>query len=225
MAQVDIEEFETLGRAWIRNAIPTASLDRFARLCEVGSRPGMRLGLTDELRAHIGALSPLIESFGVDLSPVRLVSFNKSAAANWSVPWHQDRVIAIAKQRDVIGYSNWIPKEGFWHCEPPLEILKGMIFVRVHFDDCGKANGAMELALGSHRRGLVEAARARAVAETSEIEVCEAEAGDVLVAKALILHRSSTATKATSRRALRIDYARTNSLSPELDWAFSTAPQ
>lgn len=221
MALFGNPEFETLGRVWFRKVIPANSLTDFARLCDVGGRPGLRLGLRDELRAHLNAFSNLLANFGVDSKPVRMVSFNKSPEANWSVPWHQDRVIAVAKRRETSGYSNWVHKDGFWHCEPPFEILKSMIFVRVHFDACDKTNGAMSLALGSHQAALVDAVRAREIAEASEIEVCEAEAGDILVAKALILHRSSTAMKATSRRALRVDYARRNQLAPELEWALT----
>ena len=221
MAPVDVEEFETLGRVWFRNLIPAQAVADLAHLCDAGDRPGLRLGLGDELRSRLSAQSKALANFHVDPNPVRLVSFNKSPAANWSVPWHQDRVIAVAERRMTDGYANWVPKEGFWHCEPPLDILKGMIFVRIHFDDCDKSNGAMELALRSHSNGLVDARRAREIAEASEIETCEAKAGDVLIAKALILHRSATANVATTRRALRIDYANREMLAPELTWAVS----
>lgn len=135
------------------------------------------------------------------------------------MPWHQDRVIAVAQRQDVPGYSNWLQKDSDWHCEPPAGMLKGMVFARVHFDACSEENGAMELSLGSHNHGMVEAADARMVAEACPREVCVAAPGDVLFVKALTLHRSLTSRSEAPRRALRIDFARRSELDDRLRWA------
>lgn len=194
----------------------------FAQHCDAGEIPGIRLDLTTELARYLGPASVISRQavrLGVDATPVRIVAFNKSSSANWSVPWHQDRVIAVADQIEMPGYSNWVEKGPVWHCEPPIGVLHNMVFIRVHFDGCDETNGAIEIALGSHRKGFVDARQAKDVAEMHEIEVCRANPGDVLIVKALTLHRSSSSLLAVSRRALRVDYARRSDLDPRLSWS------
>src|SRR5437868_7983218 len=38
---------------------------------------------------------------------VRATLFDKSAGANWRVPWHQDVFVATANPADVAGFSAW----------------------------------------------------------------------------------------------------------------------
>ena len=215
-------ELETTGRIWCRALLSLADVKDFVRLCEVGDRPGIRMRLTPALAGFIGPASAISKEAvraGMDASPVRIVSFNKSSTANWSVPWHQDRVIALAERIETAGYTNWVEKDQVWHCEPPVELLNNLIFIRVHFDGCDEKNGAMEIAQGSHRKGLVDARHAKDVAESHEIEVCRAAPGDVLIVKGLTLHRSGSSQAEGSRRALRVDYARRCDLSPHLSWS------
>lgn len=50
----------------------------------------------------------LVDAFP-NLRPTRVVTFDKSETANWGVPWHQDRVIAVQERHDVDGFENWSP--------------------------------------------------------------------------------------------------------------------
>jgi len=43
------------------------------------------------------------------------------------VPWHQDRIIAVARKTQVPGSHNWSHQAGVWHCEPPGEVLQRML--------------------------------------------------------------------------------------------------
>ena len=142
-----------------------------------------------------------------DVQPVRIVYFNKSDDANWAVPWHQDRVIAVKEKHEIDGYKNWSNKHGLWHCEPPLNILKQMLFVRIHLDDSTEENGAMEIAKGSHFEGFVTSKEAQGIAEKYETHLCEAKRGDVLVLNMMTLHRSLASRSLLSRRTLRVDFA------------------
>ncbi|MEL6839638.1 MAG: phytanoyl-CoA dioxygenase family protein [Pseudomonadota bacterium] len=139
--------------------------------------------------------------------PVRAVAFDKSPSRNWSIPWHQDRIIAVRERADIPGFSNWSNKDGVWHCEPHESILNRMLFVRLHLDDADQDAGAMEVAVGSEIEGFVEASSARTVAERYDGHICTAARGDVLVLPMLALHRSLPATNPRRRRVLRIDYA------------------
>ena len=215
------EAFKAQGRFWFRGGVsePILSiLDKTARLeGAVGARPD----LTEELRdilSKTGGPGGLLTVFGDELTPVRIVAFNKTAETNWAVSWHQDRVIAVAERHDVPGYGAWSRKSGVWHCEPPQEVLDRMLFVRVHLDDSGPDDGAMRIALGSHRLGPVPEADARRNAEALPQEDCGGARGDVLVLKMLTLHASSASKTTRPRRVLRIDYAPRLLLPPPLAW-------
>lgn len=223
---MDAKELEDAGRVWLRGTIPPDDLERLALCCDVGRKPGIRLEAKPSLMRTLADCAPLSEflgSIGLDTVPTRLVAFNKSLSSNWSVPWHQDRVIAVRDRIECDGFASWVPKDGFWHCEPPIALLENMVFVRIHLDAADEKNGTFQLALGSHKHGLIPSEEAAGVAEASAIEACHAKAGDILIVKALLLHRSARvscgASSVDERRALRIDYANKSQLSPPLDWA------
>ena len=220
----DLAELESVGRVWRRKLLSANEIEKLALHCDVGGAPGVRMPLSSELLPLLGPNSKVsreVAKFGVDGVPVRLVAFNKSDDANWGVPWHQDRVAAVATKVECAGYSNWVAKEGFWHCEPPIDLLTHMLVVRIHIDPCDEQNGAMEIAQGSHKLGFVPASMAGSVVKSLPTELCEADAGDVLIMKALTLHRSLKALNASSRRALRVDYARRSDLDRKLHWSIS----
>ncbi len=205
-----VERFERDGRAWLREVVPPDELRRWRRLASLDGRPGARIPPSNPLFDAIAnsTLSEHLKALWPEMLPVRLVSFNKSPSANWGVPWHQDRVISVERKADLPGYSNWSRKSGIWHCEPPAAILESMFFVRVHLDRHGADNGAMEIALGSHRAGKVAAEAAASVETRHRTELAIAEPGDVLVLAMLTLHRSLPSISKEDRRVLRVDYAR-----------------
>ncbi|RLJ41353.1 phytanoyl-CoA dioxygenase PhyH [Litoreibacter meonggei] len=202
------DEFDQYGRVWLRDSVSDADLALLDKATANSSKAGQRLGSSAALDAVLSKNSSLLTSIQrLDpmAMPVRTVAFNKSESANWGVPWHQDRVIAVNDRVDIEGYHNWTKKSGTWHCEPPETVLDGMLFVRVHLDDANQSNGAMEIAVGSHAGGIVPSAQAEKAANTYPIEVCDAKRGDVLILKMLTLHCSKPATVQSGRRVLRID--------------------
>mgnify|MGYP000002586514 FL=1 len=214
------DEFEKCGRVWLRNAVSNEDLALFDRATDASAKAGQRLDMSMALREALSEDSTLVSAVRLlapRTFPVRIVAFNKSESANWGVPWHQDRVIAVAERADVAGYVNWTNKSGIWHCEPPESILDEMLFVRVHLDDTDQTNGAMEIAVGSHAEGVVEFARANTAASSYPIETCSAKRGDVLILKMLTLHASKPAKVKSGRRVLRIDFSPSHLPSP-LAW-------
>lgn len=219
--EVDRIELERDGRSWVRGALSETDLIAFDRACGMNDSPGMRLDRRDDLSPTIGDASPLTRlarKFLPDAVPVRIVGFNKSSTINWSVPWHQDRVIAVRMRHEVDGYGLWTKKEGTWHAEPPIDLLRNMIFARVHLDDADERSGCLEVAIGTHAFGRVNATDALRLAQSAQVELCEAKRGDVLFVKALTLHRSRPSRKGTDRRAVRVDYC-AEVLSGPLEWA------
>lgn len=168
--------------------------------------------------AGIDAIDALAASLIPGARPVRIVAFNKSEASNWTLPWHQDRVVALRERTETPGFTNWTNKAGIWHAEPPMELLERMLFARIHLDPADTENGCLQVALGTHARGKIAAADAEAIANAAPIEDCIAQRGDVLFAKALILHRSSPSHTNAGRRAIRVDYC-AEPLPPPLEWA------
>ncbi len=214
-----MNEFERNGRLWFRKALTATDIQALEQVLPADGAASARLdlpSLCDILQA-LPNLTRIVDQFGAGFRPVRLVAFDKSADRNWTVPWHQDRVIAVADRADVEGFSNWSLKAGTWHCEPPTETLEKMLFARIHLDACAPSNGAMEIALGSHGSGKVEAVDAQRVASKHQTEICNAESGDVLILKMLTLHRSQPSQTASHRRALRVDFAN-SSLPAPLCW-------
>ena len=218
-----VQEFEHTGRVWFRQALSDAAVEAFDQLSDPQGGAGRRIAPTESMLAICGLeseLGQLARRVLPGARAVRLVSFHKSSNLNWSVPWHQDRVIAVREKVEAPGFSNWVRKSGFWHVEPPVEYLERMMFVRVHLDATDQKNGCLELALGSHHHGRVAAADASEIAERCDRAPCTAKRGDVVFIKALMLHRSGPSQGGERRRTLRIDFS-ADDLPCPMAWAYA----
>lgn len=207
------------GRVWLRGAVEAEERAALLRLCEGEDRPGNRVSAGTPLFEAVrnATFSQTIARAWPGARPVRLVSFGKGATdgPQWTLPWHQDWMIAVAKREPVC--TNWTRKGGQWHCEPPVETLRAMLFVRVHHDDSTIENGTMEIAPGSHH-GIVPGDRVDAMVAACGTEATVAAADDVLILPMLTLHRSLPSRTRGLRRVLRIDYATGGPPAP-LRWA------
>ncbi|WP_422025582.1 phytanoyl-CoA dioxygenase family protein [Roseovarius sp.] len=212
--------FEREGRLWMRNALSPEELARLRTKWSAGARPGARHSNSTPFAQSLRRLDVVsrLQRTWPGMRLVRVVSFEKRPGTNWGVPWHQDRTIAVSQRFETPGFCNWSEKQGQWHCEPPAEILRRMLFVRLHLDENTSANGAMEIAVGSHEAGLVPAAQAETVASQFRHEMTTAAAGDVLVLNMLTLHRSLPSQEQNTRRVIRMDFS-ADALPTPLDWA------
>ena len=138
--------------------------------------------------------------------PVRGVFFDKNPARNWAIPWHQDIAIAVAARVETPGFTGWSVKEGVPHANPPPQILAGMITLRIHLDDCDAANGALRVAPGSHRHGLLNDAQIARLTAQGVVPCC-ARRGDAVAMRPLLLHASSRATSPSHRRVIHLEYS------------------
>ncbi|MDB5803044.1 MAG: hypothetical protein JWN73_366 [Betaproteobacteria bacterium] len=153
-------------------------------------------------------------------APARAVGailFDKSPSANWAVAWHRDVMIPVRERHEVQGYRNWSTKEGVWHVQAPQEVLRDMLTLRLHLDDCDAHNGALRVVAGSHRPEHMEANPDAAVDET-QVALCTAKVGDVLAMRPCLLHASAKAEQPRRRRILHIEYAAIDLPQP-LQWA------
>jgi Phytanoyl-CoA dioxygenase (PhyH) len=186
------------------------------------SQAGVRLRGLPFLHEGLGQGSvPLAlaqEISGKAARPVRAILFNKTAANNWPLGWHQDRTIAVAERHNVSGFGPWTIKQGIAHVEPPFEFIAKMITLRLHFDDVDEDNAPLRVARGSHTRGLIpESDYDDVVGQSNELE-CHAKVGDIWAYSTPILHASSSARSPTNRRVLHVDYSGACLPTP-LEWA------
>jgi ectoine hydroxylase-related dioxygenase (phytanoyl-CoA dioxygenase family) len=149
--------------------------------------------------------------------PVRSLLFDKTAEANWLVPWHQDLTICVVEKREVPGYGPWSIKAGQLHVQPPIAVLDRMLSVRVHLDACGESNGSLRVIPGTHNQGRLNPDAIRRAERTSETSICSVESGGILLMRPLLVHGSSAAGSPVHRRVVHIDFANCD-LSGGLVW-------
>lgn len=163
--------------------------------------------------------SVLHETLGEHALAVRGLFFDKTAGANWPVPWHQDLTLALREHRDLPGWSNWTLKRGVQHAQPPAEILSRMLTLRLHLDDCGSGNGPLRVIAGSHAQGVLGRDAIKARIDARPHITVTAKAGDALLMRPLILHASSSARAPSHRRVLHLEFAPVGLLPAGADWA------
>lgn len=201
----------TRGFASARGVLEPATLrslrDRLGPVTGAGRRGLLR----EPAVAALARSAPLLDLVRPQVEgepfPVRAIYFDKTPEANWGVVWHQDLTLALAARVEVPGFGPWSVKEGVPHVQPPVEVLEGMLTLRVHLDDADEGNGALRVLPGSHRAGRLDAPAIEVWrARVTEV-LCTAAAGDVLLMRPLLLHASGKSAGRRHRRVLHLEYA------------------
>lgn len=110
---------------------------------------------------------------------VRAILFDKSAATNWALGWHQDRTICVRQRIAVPGFGPWTVKAGLLHVAPPFALLERMVTLRIHLDPVDADNAPLLIAPGSHAMGRIAEADVAAAVDYFGIATCLAETGDI----------------------------------------------
>jgi hypothetical protein len=220
---VDRLNLETHGAKLLRSALEGAVLAQIEDIIsgQPSAQAGVRLfglqGLSQVLQAT-GAVGALVAATSESAPrPVRAILFDKSAEANWSLAWHQDRVIAVRERLEVEGFGPWTRKQGALHVAPPFDVLTGMTTLRLHLDDVPATNAPLLIAPGSHRLGRIAERDISGVVQRCGTVACLAAAGDAWFYSTPILHASNAALYPARRRVLQVDYA-TDDLPGGLEW-------
>ncbi|WP_018318524.1 phytanoyl-CoA dioxygenase family protein [Bradyrhizobium sp. WSM2793] len=156
-------------------------------------------------------------ALGEACRPVRAILFDKTAATNWALGWHQDRTVAVKARVPVDGFETWSIKSGMQHVEPPFALLSGMVTLRVHIDPVPASNAPLLIAPGSHKLGRIAEEDVKDVVRHCGTIACVAEAGDIWLYATPILHASDAATTPMHRRVLQVDFA-VGELAGGLEW-------
>ncbi len=139
--------------------------------------------------------------------PFKATLFDKSPDANWLVAWHQDTALPLEARRDVPGWGPWSDKHGVLYAHAPAPTLENVVALRVHLDDSTESNGPLRVLPGTHELGLLTDSQAHDCARRIPPISCVVESSGVVVMRPLIVHASSKAANAQSRRVLHIEYA------------------
>lgn len=216
--------FAADGVVLVEHGLAECDLERMAdAFAAFGVTAGARQGtlppdLINWLPHHPVLLELANRLAGSSARLVRVIAFDKTPAANWFVPWHQDRSIAVARRMECVGYDNWTIKDGLIQVEPPVAILEGMVTLRVHLDDTNEDNGPLEVYPGSHRCGRLDREAVAVSVAKGKSTLCLANRSDILAMRPLTVHRSQRARIAARRRVLHLEFA-TTSLASGLEWS------
>lgn len=154
-------------------------------------------------RALVGPLKKSLARHDIStrgLVAVQCTLFHKSAGRNWKVALHQDLSIPVAARIRRDGMLGWSEKEGRHYVQPPADLTRQMLAVRLHLDPSLESDGPLAVVPGSHRNGRLTAADAIGMEGRCGRVTCIANEGDILVMRPLCLHASS---KASGARAIR----------------------
>jgi hypothetical protein len=201
------------GAELVRSAIAPDPMKMIANALsdQPADQAGIRLFGVEALRPFLepnGAVGKLVaRKIKGPPQAVRAILFDKTPSTNWSLAWHQDRVIAVRDRIEVAGFGPWSRKHGALHVAPPFEVLSRMITLRLHLDPVPATNAPLLIAPGSHTRGRIAESDVPAVVEECGVVACLAEAGDAWLYATPILHASEAAAFPAHRRVLQVDFA------------------
>lgn len=155
---------------------------------------------SDEVRRTVTAV------LGPDCFAVRGIYFNKNPRANWKVSWHQDCVIAVRERVEIAGWGPWSRKAGVDHVRPAVEVLRGMVSIRIHLDECGEGNGPLRVIPGSHTQDFLSDSQIQNWPKDSAV-TCAVRRRDSILMRPLLLHSSTPASTPSNRRVIHLEYA------------------
>jgi hypothetical protein len=154
---------------------------------------------------------------------VRGLYFDKPPQSTWSLPWHQDRTIAVIDNTlPSPRFKSPTKKAGVPHIEAPDEVLEQMLTLRIHLDDVTDENGPLVVLPGSHRGAGVSPVENQGCVRQAGLlpHVIHAAAGDVLVMRPLLYHCSGSSSPETTRhrRILHLEFAASAGLPDGFRW-------
>lgn len=137
---------------------------------------------------------------------IQAIAFDKTAATNWKVSWHQDLMFPFFNRISTPDFSLPSTKDGVHYARPPSSVLSQLLAVRLHLDDCDEANGPLRVSPGTHDSGIISTAEVQATVEKHGQVSCLVKKGDLLLMRPLLLHSSSQANQPKHRRVIHLVY-------------------
>lgn len=192
------------------------------RLCEslddtqYGQRNLLREPVIQELARSPEVRGVIASVLGPNCFAVKGILFNKTQKSNWKVPWHQDLTITVQDRVEAEGFGPWTIKNGVVNVQPPSDVLRGILAIRIHLDANDHQNGPLRLIPGSHKHGRLTAEEIAKWDKSESVE-CLVPRGGALLMRPLLLHASSACRFPKSRRVIHLEYG-SESLPSGLRW-------
>ena len=143
--------------AWFQSKVEAArQIENTARVTNNSGTYGLRnlIDVVPEVADLVklpAAAKIVADVLGENAFMIRATLFDKTPGANWGVFWHQDLSIAVKERQDVEGFDAWTRKAGVHCVQPPVDLMRQVLAVRFHLDDCTKVNGALKVLPGTHK--------------------------------------------------------------------------
>jgi len=148
---------------------------------------------------------------------VRAIVFIKTKENNWSVPWHQDKTVAVSHKFLRENWCAWSIKDNIHHVQPPSAVMEDLISIRIHLNSTDRDNGCLKVIPRSHKTGVLNQKTIQEITNSQSTTYCEASEMSALVMRPLLLHSSEKAVIPTQRRVLHLEYS-SYQLPPEIVW-------
>ena len=201
-----VDALERNGFALWPALVPAQEVKKLAALTQAVApgRAGLRcpLGLPWCAAWAARLAQSLIESrlLAPSSRPVQCTYFDKTLDHNWLVSPHQDLNLPLRHPVSSGLWRAWSHKEGQYFAQPPQSVLEQCLALRLHLDPCANRDGALRIAPGSHKQGILTAHTSHTF--PGQFETCLAQPGDALLMRPLALHASSKRTTPGQRRVL-----------------------
>lgn len=136
----------------------------------------------------------------------KAIYFNKIAAANWFVAYHQDISISAKQKSETEGYRDWTFKKQQYGVIPPKEILESTVTIRIHLDDTDKNNGALRVLAKSHKKGFIRIDETFNHKDYGKEVICNIKKGGLMLMSPLLLHASDKSVRNANRRVIHLEF-------------------
>ncbi len=181
-----------------------------------GQRDMLRLPWSAALAARVRRRLAASGLLPANAQAVQCTLFDKTAACNWLVAWHQDLSVPVRGFTAERAWRGWCAKQGVRFVQPPASWLARLLAVRLHIDPCGADRGPLRVLPASHRLGRLDLEEgAEGAAQMLQLRqrhgevTCAAGPGDALLMRPLLVHASSrmAAGDVQRRRVLHLVFA------------------
>jgi ectoine hydroxylase-related dioxygenase (phytanoyl-CoA dioxygenase family) len=202
------EQFTTDGYAVVPGIFGSGEINHMAHEVEdlatdgAGTRRLLDVPWCSELAQRLAGEPRLRAVMPSNAHAVQCTLFVKARDKNWLVSLHQDLSIPVAERIESAQCTGWSEKQGDIFVQPPVSVLKEIVALRVHLDDCDERNGALRVVPGSHRLGRASTAQAHGAREVRGERFVPVPQGGVMLMRPLLLHASSKARVDLPRRVL-----------------------
>ena len=195
--------FDRREMAQLLEALNGANIER----TKAGARHVLAQPAVRELANDRRLMTLASEFVGPAPMPFHATLFDKSAAANWLVVWHQDTALPLRARIDDPEWGPWSNKAGVLYAHAPAWALEQVVALRVSLDDSTSTNGPLRVLPATHRGGVFTAEEITRLAATTTPVECVVQSGGVVAMRPLTIHSSSKSIDSRPRRVLHIEYA------------------